>query len=186
MELHRYRPPDPHQVQLREDFLAHLAAHPDACSRHCAPAHLTASALVMDPAGRRVVLILHRKVGLWLPAGGHCEPTDATLAGAARREATEETGLANLTLLPGPVLLDRHRAPCSTAIEHHLDVMYLTITAAGATPVPSHESTDVGWFPADDLPEPTDDAVRALVGVGVARLRAGAGVQAGPNPDGAS
>ena len=48
---------------------------------------------------------------MWLQMGGHCEPEDATLAAAALREATEESGIAGLTLLPGgPVRLDRHRS----------------------------------------------------------------------------
>ena len=40
-----------------------------------------------------MLLTLHRKVGRWLQLGGHCEPADTTLAGAALREATEESGL---------------------------------------------------------------------------------------------
>ena len=48
---------------------------------------------------------------MWLQMGGHCEPEDATLADAALREATEESGIDGLTLLPGgPVRLDRHRS----------------------------------------------------------------------------
>lgn len=41
-----------------------------------------------------MLLTLHPKVGLWLQMGGHCEPGDETLAAAALREATEESGIA--------------------------------------------------------------------------------------------
>lgn len=38
------------------------------------------------------LLILHKRLGVWLPPGGECEPDEAPLA-AARRELFEETGL---------------------------------------------------------------------------------------------
>ena len=40
----------------------------------------------------RVLLILHRKLGKWLPLGGHIEP-DEDPETAAKREAREESGL---------------------------------------------------------------------------------------------
>jgi 8-oxo-dGTP pyrophosphatase MutT (NUDIX family) len=169
--LTAYRAADARQVELRETYLAHLRAHPDAMWRTCAPAHLTASTLVVDEAGERVLLALHRKAGLWLQMGGHCEAGDATLADAALREAREESGLLDLRLLPGPVLLDRHPAPCSPAVEHHYDVMYAAVAPRGALEEVSAESLALGWFPAGGLPSPTDDAVRALVAAAVTRVR---------------
>jgi 8-oxo-dGTP pyrophosphatase MutT (NUDIX family) len=170
--LTAFQPDSPQQSQLRTDYLAHLASHPDGMSRECVPAHLTASAAVLDATGERVLLVLHRKVGMWLQPGGHCEPSDTTLAGAALREATEETGVADLRVLGGPVHLDRHRAPCGA--EHHLDVMFAILAPEGSTPAVSAESADVRWCPVEELPEPTDDAVRTLVRAARARVRADA------------
>jgi 8-oxo-dGTP pyrophosphatase MutT (NUDIX family) len=167
--LAAYRPSSPDQVRLRAEFLAHLAAQPDALLRTCSPAHLTASAAVLNAAADRVMLVLHRKVGLWLQPGGHCEPADASLAAAAVREATEETGVAGLRLAGGPVHLDRHRAPCG--VEHHLDVMFALIAPDGAAAKVGAESVDVRWFGVTDLPEPTDDAVRAVVRAAAERIR---------------
>ena len=41
--------------------------------------------------------------------------------------------------------------------------MFALIAPEGATPKVGVESADVRWFAVTDLPEPTDDAVRALV-----------------------
>ncbi|GAA0362224.1 NUDIX hydrolase [Actinoallomurus spadix] len=154
--------PDAEQDLLRRDFLAHLSAHENAMLRECVPGHLTASAVVLDSAGERVLLTLHPKAGMWLQLGGHCEPHDATLAGAALREATEESGIDGLRLLPGPLHLDRHRVWCHGG-SYHLDVQYVAVAPAGARERLSEESADLRWFPADGLPEDTDEVVRRLV-----------------------
>lgn len=176
-ELTQYQPTEQAQLRLREEYLAYLSGHPNAMARSCAPAHLTASGLVVDPAGGRVVLVHHRKVGRWLQPGGHCEPEDATLAGAALREAVEETGLPDLQVLPGVLRLDRHGAPCASdwpgpgPMEHHLDVMFAVLAPSDAPARVSAESLAVRWFEADELPADTDDAVRALVAAAVVRVR---------------
>ena len=153
-ELRSWRPPSPAQSALRDAFLAHLDAHPDGTWRSCAPAHVTASAAIIDPAAHRLLLVMHRKVGRWLQPGGHCEPDDATLAEAALREATEESGIAGLRVLPGILQVDRHPAPCRPGVvDEHLDVRYLVLAPAGAVPLVSDESDDVRWFEWDALPD---------------------------------
>lgn len=169
--LTAYPPGDAAQAAARTEFLGFLAAHPDGVWRSCRPGHLTASALVLDPGGERVLLTLHAKVRRWMQTGGHCEPTDASLAGAALREATEETGVAGLVLDPVPVALDRHPAPCRPGADH-LDVQFLAVAPAGAAPQVSAESVDVRWWPVAALPEDTDAGLRRLVRRAVA-VRAG-------------
>ncbi|MEV6191382.1 NUDIX hydrolase [Streptomyces sp. NPDC051920] len=157
------------QEELRQIYLDHLSAHPDGMWKSCHAGHLTASALVIDPSRGRVLLTLHRKLRMWLQMGGHCEPGDATLAGAALREAHEESGIAGLTLLPGgPVTLDRHAipAPC----HWHLDVQYAALAPAGAVPEISDESIDLRWFAYDEVAEAADASVVRLLEATLARL----------------
>ncbi|MCX4983325.1 NUDIX hydrolase [Streptomyces sp. NBC_00572] len=157
------------QPELRDLYLDHLDAHPDGMYKPCGAGHLTSSALVVDPARGRVLLTLHKKLGMWLQMGGHCEPGDATVESAALREATEESGITGLTLLPGgPVRLDRHPipAPC----HWHLDVQYAALAPAGAVEQISEESLDLRWFAYEDVAGVADTSVVRLMESTLARL----------------
>ncbi|MFE0738278.1 NUDIX hydrolase [Streptomyces sp. NPDC058855] len=157
------------QPELRQVYLDHLAAHPDGMYKPCGAGHLTSSALVIDLARGRVLLTLHRKLNMWLQMGGHCEEGDRTVEEAALREATEESGIAGLTLLPGgPVRLDRHPipAPC----HWHLDVQYAALAPAGAEAAISDESLDLRWFAYDEVAGVADTSVVRLLEGTLARL----------------
>lgn len=152
------------QRSLAHAYLSFLAARPDALRRSCEPGHLTASALVLSADHSAVLLTLHPRVGRWLQLGGHCEPADETVAGAALREATEEAGIEGLTIDPSPVRLDVHPITCSLGLPtRHLDVQFRAYAPAGAVPRISPESDDLGWHPVAALPATTDESVRRLV-----------------------
>ena len=152
--LRGWAAPDDAQDELRRAYVRHLLDHDDGMLVTCVPAHLTASALVLDATGERVLLTHHRKGGFWAQLGGHVEETDRSLADAALREGREESAIEALRLLgDGPVDLDAHELSsafgrCGT----HLDVRYAAVAPAGAEPVVSAESHDVRWFPVDALP----------------------------------
>ena len=171
-ELREWAPADSGQMGLRELYVAHLDEHVDGVWRDCRIAHVTASAIIVDPAREQVLLTLHPIVGRWLQTGGHCEPGDEGLPQAALREAREEGGIDDLVVVPGIVRLDRHEVMCRSQLLHHLDVQYLVIAPAGAPPRRSAESLDLAWWPWEALPEPTDDSVRLLVAAARARVEA--------------
>lgn len=164
--LSTWRAPDPVQEQLRTEYLAHLAAHPDAMSKQGPPAHFTASCLVLDQTRTRVLLTLHKKARAWFQFGGHFEPGDTDAHAAAQREAREESGITALVARPELVQLDRHRLVGSFGrCREHLDLRFVAVADDDAAHAVSAESLDVRWWPTDALPEGSRGDLEPLVAV---------------------
>ena len=127
--LRGWRPSDVGQEALRAEYVAFLERHgDDALRKGGGPEHLTASTFILSPDLTHVLLALHRKARAWLQVGGHVEDDDAGLAAAARREALEESGLANVTLWrEQPVELDRHALGERFACRAHWDVGFVAL-----------------------------------------------------------
>ena len=162
--LRAYAAPSDDQALERDRILAFIDEHSDAACRTCTPGHLTASALLVHASGERALLTLHRKLGLWLQLGGHCDG-DANLAGAALREAVEESGIDELLIDPRPIDVDIHTIPARREDpEHlHLDVRFVVWAPAGAQFAVSDESIDLRWVSEDELVElGSDESVRRL------------------------
>jgi 8-oxo-dGTP pyrophosphatase MutT (NUDIX family) len=173
--LRSWHAPDQAQEQLRRAYVRHLEERPDGMARSCPGAHVTAGAVILSADHDHVLLTLHAKARRWFHMGGHCEEGDVTLAGAALREAEEESGVAGLELDPTPVHLDRHQVRfCG---DHrsvdHLDVRFVALAPPGAEHAVSAESLDVRWWPVDALPDTTD--LEDLVAAARAHARAVAG-----------
>ena len=174
--LRSWRALDAAQDRLRSDFVRHLEQHPDGLRRSCPGAHVTAGAVILSADHEHVLLTLHAKARRWFHMGGHCEDADRTLAGAALREAEEESGVPGLVLDPDPVHLDRHAVPfCGDhGSVDHLDVRFVAVAPAGAEHAVSDESLDVRWWPVDALPDTTDLAELVAAALDRAATRAAA------------
>ena len=157
--LQAHVPPNAEQAETRRRMLDLIARHPrTAHRRECLEGHLTASALVVDAGGERVLLTHHKKLGRWLQLGGHCDG-DANLPGVALREAVEEGGIADLRIDPAILDLDIHPIPEHGAVPGHLhyDVRFLVRAPPGAEPVVSEESHDVQWVGVEEALELVED-----------------------------
>ena len=162
--LGEWTAPDEEQEALRSSYVEHLGAHRDGHQRSCFPAHLTTGALVLSHDRSQVLLNLHRKARQWFHFGGHLEDEDTTLAGAALREATEESGLRGLSIEREPLHLSRHEvAFCDPrGPVDHLDVRFLARLGGDLAPAVSEESLDVRWWPVDALPTDARDMVEMI------------------------
>ncbi|MEE6179122.1 NUDIX hydrolase [Mycobacterium sp. 050134] len=157
--------PGPAQDSLRHAVLAFVHARPDACRRDCVPGHVTASTLVLDHTGTRVLLTLHPRVGRWVQLGGHCDDGDRDIVATALREGTEESGIDGLRIDPGLAAVHVHPVTCSLGVPtRHLDLQFVAHAPAGARIAISDESDDLRWWPAGALPPGTDHALEYLVG----------------------
>ncbi|MFV2101765.1 NUDIX hydrolase [Micromonospora sp. LOL_024] len=168
--LSDWTPTSPDAAAARDRTLGLLTDGPVGLRREHRVGHVTASALVFDATGSRVLLCLHGKFHLWVQLGGHCEPGDRTLAEAALREATEESGITGLRIDPVPVDVDVHTVGCQGGSLHH-DVRFAVFAPAGAVEQVSAESAALGWFPPDQLPHPLAGGTARLVAPGLAAFR---------------
>lgn len=167
---------DPTLWEARARMRTLLERRPAPLDRTERPGHLTGSALVVDAARRRVLLLLHTKLGIWVQPGGHADG-DANLAAVALREAEEETGIEGLRIWPRAVDLDIHRVdpPREDAHDHH-DVRFLVLAPEDAVVRPNEESRDARWVEVTELGDlGADEGLHRLTrrGLHLARTIAG-------------
>lgn len=157
----------------RDTVLRFADTHPDLLHRSSESAHLTGSAVVVDAAGERTLLMLHRKLGMWLQPGGHADG-DGNLAAVALREATEETGIDGLRVAVPALDVDVHRvAPPGEKPHLHLDLRFLVVAPPDAVERGNEESRALRWVGPGDLDGlGVDPSTRRLVGRGLAVLAA--------------
>jgi 8-oxo-dGTP pyrophosphatase MutT (NUDIX family) len=129
-------------------------AAPDPSARdHFTPGHFTASAFILSPERDALLLIFHGKLGRWLQPGGHVDAGDLDLLAAARREAAEEVGLAQLELLaPAPFDLDVHDIPArrEDPAHRHFDVRFL-FRAQTREARAGSDAKAARWVPLPDI-----------------------------------
>ena len=152
--LQRWLPQDAGQAALRDEYLQFVTGSPRAAlERDGGPEHVTGSCFVFTADLARVLLCFHRKGQFWVQLGGHIEPADKSVAGAAYREAREESGISDLSPIGGLLDVDRHGLGGGFRCSAHWDVGFAAIARSEAAPVASAESEDVAWWPVGALPD---------------------------------
>jgi 8-oxo-dGTP pyrophosphatase MutT (NUDIX family) len=139
---------------------AHLSAMRRLLSTHCRamsrsnfePGHFTASGFVVSPDQTSLLLIRHKKLGMWLQPGGHIEPTDAGFVEAALREVLEETGVADVLILDRLFDIDVHEIPAyfEQPKHQHFDLRVL-LQAETEQIAAGVDVADACWFSIEKL-----------------------------------
>ncbi|WP_344648887.1 NUDIX hydrolase [Cryptosporangium japonicum] len=143
-----YQPKDDVEKIDHERALT-LATSADPWSRDT-PRHVTASALVVDPVTRRVLLRWHARQQAWLQIGGHADPGEARPLAIALREGLEETGLTDLVPWPDTGL--RHVVVVPVAAgkgepaHEHVDVRFVLATATPDDVRPEKPDAKLEWL----------------------------------------
>jgi 8-oxo-dGTP pyrophosphatase MutT (NUDIX family) len=166
-EIRIYPSAFPEELAFRSRFID-LLQHPRAYHRDHLPGHITGSAWIVNPVFSKILLVLHAKLGRWLQPGGHADGEENVL-NVALREAEEETGLRKFKVLqPGIFDLDIHPIPARKDFAEHLhyDVRFLLQASEQDELTLSEESTDVKWFPLDELRSATLNNVSIMRMVG--------------------
>lgn len=158
--LAAHRASGPEEQRHVDTTRAFIATTPQPGARATLSGHVTGSAVVLDETGR-ALLLHHARLGLWVQPGGHMDDGELDPADTALREATEETGLADLALdtdPDGPTLLDVdvHLIPDSPkrreAAHLHHDLCYLARTRSAAQArIDPDESRAMRWVTAAGL-----------------------------------
>jgi 8-oxo-dGTP pyrophosphatase MutT (NUDIX family) len=150
-----HEPASPRESGAKTRFLAELDRLATPCDEHADATHVTASGIVVGPRG--TVLHLHKRLGIWMQPGGHIDAGE-TPPTAARRESTEELGLAVDHPGSGPLLL--HLDVHAAALGHtHLDLRYLLLGRDDDPHPPPEESPDARWYSWDEALAVADPAL---------------------------
>jgi 8-oxo-dGTP diphosphatase len=118
--------------------------------------HFCVTAYVRDPETGRFLLMKHKKLGKWLPTGGHIEANE-TPDSAAKRECLEETGIHIELIGETPEFSGGLVTPLSIQLnvispdEHeHMDLIYAARPLKGQM-AKNGESDDLGWFTPEEI-----------------------------------
>ena len=106
----------------------------------------------------RAALLLHAKLGRWLPPGGHIEAPELPEL-AAVREAREELGIdIEIVAEYEPAGFSHALArPAGVQLEdiepghQHIDLLYYARPLGGTALAPNEESLGCGWFTPDEM-----------------------------------
>ena len=147
--LDRYRTADPVEDADvgRVRWLARTSGDPWLRS---IPLHVTASALIVHPGTRRVLLRWHQRQRSWLHVGGHGDPGESDPLQVALREAREETGLNDLMALRDGSVVHVVVVPVPANGEEpaheHADLRFVLATETPGTARPENPEAPLRWL----------------------------------------
>ena len=162
--LYSYRPWNPQEARDTTELLRRLEAGEDLFHRENTAAHLTASAWVVSPDRRQVLMAYHNLYDSWAWLGGHADG-DHDLLAVALREVREESGLTKIRAVSPDIYsleiltVDGHEKHGKYVSSHlHLNVTFLVeADPAEAVRCKPDENSRVGWFTPEGAVEASSE-----------------------------
>ena len=151
--LASYSTKDERENRMLSDTEKFVKSNPECFERSLLEGHVTASGWIVSEDRNSVLLMHHRKLDRWFQPGGHCDG-DPDVAGVARKEVEEETGLLDFHLVQNGIFdVDIHLIPANTkdAAHYHYDVRFLFEANPENVLVINAESKDVKWIPIQEV-----------------------------------
>lgn len=139
-------------------LLYHLQHTPDVFTRANPICHFTASAWVVTPDRKAVLMAYHNIYNSWAWLGGHADG-ETDLSVTAEREAREESGLTDIHPVSKKPLsveiltVDGHEKKGVYISSHlHLNVTYLfEANPEAPVQVQPEENSGVAWIPVNEI-----------------------------------
>ncbi len=134
--------------------------------------HFTATAFIID-SKKRTLLLWHKRLGRWMPPGGHIDPNE-TPEDAAKRECKEETNLdieivgdsqpdlftgnrheGKMLIKPIAMLLEEipESVERGEAAHQHMDFLFIArpVDETQAVKIAEAESDRMKWFTKEEV-----------------------------------
>jgi ADP-ribose pyrophosphatase YjhB (NUDIX family) len=123
--------------------------------------HLLASAVVLDSAGRHVLLVRDEELPRWRLPAEHVHDGEP-LAETARRAVREHTHLVRFVLHEPHLAVQQDLCSCGGGQHRHIDHVFAVVADAQTDLDEELGGSDLaaGWFPTDALPRDIDPGVR--------------------------
>lgn len=114
--------------------------------------HLVAYFLLIDSSANQVLLVDHKKAGLWLPAGGHVEPNEHPRE-TVKREILEELGIEAEFMLEDPLFLTITKTIGQSAGYTDISLWYILKGCSSISyAFDAEEFVQICWFSSDQIP----------------------------------
>ncbi len=157
-ELQQFVPGCAQEAADRETMLTYIRTFPkNILTRDNIFAHVTASSMILNETGDKVLMIYHNIYRSWSWTGGHADGESEPLQ-TALREAREETGIRDLNVLGGLAAVDilpvwGHVKKGKYVSSHqHLNYSYLFVADENQPlRIKEDENSQVGWIAIRDL-----------------------------------
>lgn len=153
--LNQYQTSHVEEAAMATKTRKFIMQHENCFDRNLMLGHVSGSSWVVNPARTHVLLLLHRKLNLWLQPGGHADG-DSDILRVILKETSEETGipLEQIHLINDGIFdVDVHTVYESMhdTRHTHYDIRFL-VEIDDSIPIPGNdESHQIGWVPLEDV-----------------------------------